>query len=193
MRLKSTAALAAALSLAAMPAALAQTAGGAPPPRQRITMNATAGNEALLMLSPATVRCTQQELNRLGYSAGRITGSIDRATVGALTEFQRAHGLEPNGTIDETTLRALGVNPLRGMTFARESRGAMNSGGMNGGGMMAENGGAMANGAGVMNGEAEGARGGYGYGDKMNRGYGEGMNGGYTANGNCSGNGGVTR
>jgi hypothetical protein len=101
------------VSAMAMPCAMAQgvhTGGGAANlPSQRIVNEAPEGTGAVLTLSPATVRRVQQELNRLGYNAGPVSGSWDRMTSMAATDFQRAHGLSPVGTLDETTMRMLGV------------------------------------------------------------------------------------
>ena len=55
------------------------------------------------------MRRVQQELNRLGYNAGPVSGSWDRMTSIALGDFQRAHELSPVGTLDEATIRDLGV------------------------------------------------------------------------------------
>ncbi len=82
--------------------------GGASLPSQRIINEAPEGNGASLTLSPATVRRVQQELNRLGYNAGPVTGSWDMMTRRAVANFQQAHGLSPVGTLDEATIRSSG-------------------------------------------------------------------------------------
>lgn len=70
-------------SAVAIPGAFAQTAAGADGanlPSQRIVNESANGTGAALTISPATVRRVQQELNRLGYNAGNVTGNWDRPT-----------------------------------------------------------------------------------------------------------------
>ena len=91
---------------------------------------------AVLTLSPATVRRVQQELNHLGYNAGPVSGSWDRMTSIAIAEiFQRAHGLSPVGTLDEVTMRMLGVGIGGGEVAGAGGYPGMNGvyGGVNGG------------------------------------------------------------
>jgi peptidoglycan hydrolase-like protein with peptidoglycan-binding domain len=64
---------------------------------------------ALLALSPASVRVVKQALNRLGYSAGHVTGVPDAQLSSALVSFEEAHGLEPTGTITVSAIAALGL------------------------------------------------------------------------------------
>ena len=192
-------------SAIAMPGAFAQTAagaGGANLPSQRIVNESANGTGASLTLSPATVRRVQQELNRLGYNAGNVTGSWDRPTRIAVAHFQQARGLAPTGTLDEATLSTLGV----GIGVGAAGNGAgINGGYANGGGGVVNTGGGYANNGGYANGGglsggfgnrgavvSSGALNGeYGNGAAMNGGYGNGagMNGAY---GNGAGmNGGV--
>ena len=119
----------------AMPCAMAQGFyegnGAANLPSQRITNEAPEGTGAVLTLSPATVRRVQQELNRLGYNAGPVSGSWDRMTSIAAANFQRAHSLSPVGTLDEATLRMLGVG-IGGGEVAGAGGGAGGYPGING-------------------------------------------------------------
>lgn len=87
-------------------------------PSQRIVNSTAQGQGAALVISGAGVREVQQALNRLGYQAGPISGSWDRETVRAMRNFQGAHGLEPTGNLDISSIAALGLwknligNPL---------------------------------------------------------------------------------
>lgn len=173
------------VSAMAMPCAMAQGFyegnGAANLPSQRIVNEAPGGTGAALTLSPATVRRVQQELNRLGYNAGPVSGSWDRMTSIAVADFQRAHGLSPVGTLDEATIRMLGVG-IGGGEVAGAGGGARGYPGMNGayGGV---NGGYVAGmergyGMNGANGAGEGFSG-YGAGGYRN---GAGMNGAYGGN-----------
>ena len=55
----------------------------------------------------ATPAGLQARLRNLGYSSGEITGELDDATVAALRNFQRDHGLAETGDADEATLQKL--------------------------------------------------------------------------------------
>lgn len=55
------------------------------------------------------VRSVQSSLNQRGYDAGVVDGEYGRNTQQAVREFQRSHGLVDSGTLDDGTLRALGV------------------------------------------------------------------------------------
>jgi lipoprotein-anchoring transpeptidase ErfK/SrfK len=55
---------------------------------------------------------TQIRLARAGYSPGEIDGRWGRNTSGALHAFQRTHGLEATGELDDATARALGDTPV---------------------------------------------------------------------------------
>lgn len=186
--------LSTALALAAMPVtgAFAQagggaggSAGGASLPSQRITITGNGGGGAPLMLSSATVRRVRQRLNRLGYRAGPVIGRWNRETRVALIRFQKARGLEPTGTIDLTTLRALRVEPGLGMAGRGNEYG-------NGGRNMAAASGRQGHygvasmrdsgiGAAATGGEygGEGMNGSYGGAGMGASGGGGGMNGGY--------------
>lgn len=87
-------------------------------PSQRIVNTRPNGEGAALVISGAGVREVQQALNRLGYQAGTINGNWDRPTELAMKNFQGAHGLEPTGNLDISSIAALGLwknligNPL---------------------------------------------------------------------------------
>ena len=51
----------------------------------------------------------QHALKELGYYAGDINGSLGVDTRRALTAYQQDYGLDPNGAVDEATVRALGL------------------------------------------------------------------------------------
>jgi peptidoglycan hydrolase-like protein with peptidoglycan-binding domain len=73
---------------------------------------------ALVAVSPSGVREVQQALNRLGYFAGPVNGEWDRETADAMVHFQEAHGLEPTGNLNFSSIAGLGLwtnligNPL---------------------------------------------------------------------------------
>jgi len=58
--------------------------------------------------SGSQVKALQRELARLGYSVGAIDGYYGRATIKAVTAFQRADRLTPDGIVGPPTLLALG-------------------------------------------------------------------------------------
>lgn len=132
-------------SVMAMPVAMAQTAGSgggaggnggaasaATLPSQRITNETVQGTGALVTVSPSGVLQIQQQLNRLGYNAGFVNGIWNRSTEIAMTEFQRAHGLDPTGNLNFSSVAALGLwknifgNPIANGNEALA--GAQNSG-----------------------------------------------------------------
>jgi hypothetical protein len=51
----------------------------------------------------------QHALKELGHYAGDINGSLGVDTRRALTAYQQDYGLDPNGAVDEATVRALGL------------------------------------------------------------------------------------
>lgn len=130
----------------AVPAAMAQTAGAgggagggnagaasaAALPSQRVTIGPVQGTGALVTVSPSGVRQIQQQLNRLGYNAGFVNGIWNRSTEIAVTEFQRAHGLDPTGNLDFSSIAALGLwNNIFGNPIGNGNEaiaGAQNSG-----------------------------------------------------------------
>ena len=69
------------------------------------------GDRVLYLRSPMLrgddVADLQRDLGRLGFDAGRVDGIYGPLTAGALAEFQRNVGLEPDGICGFATLRAL--------------------------------------------------------------------------------------
>ncbi len=61
------------------------------------------------VLTTATRQELQSRLAERGYYEGPIDGLIDPATREALSDFQRAHGLEATGYLDPPTARTLGL------------------------------------------------------------------------------------
>jgi Putative peptidoglycan binding domain len=57
--------------------------------------------------SGSQVRALQRELASLGYSVGAIDGNYGGATIKAVTAFQRADRLPPDGIVGPSTLLAL--------------------------------------------------------------------------------------
>jgi peptidoglycan hydrolase-like protein with peptidoglycan-binding domain len=51
----------------------------------------------------------QEKLNQLGFDAGPANGQFDSKTQAALVQFQLSWPLPASGSLDEATLRALGV------------------------------------------------------------------------------------
>lgn len=78
-------------------------------PSQRVANERTNGQGAILTISPSAVREVQQALNRLGYAAGPVNGMWDRAAANAMVHFQQAHGLEPTGDLNLSSIAALGL------------------------------------------------------------------------------------
>ena len=107
------------------PAAIAQT-NGANGANAGAGVEAGAGGAAgtrgpggaLIAVSPSGVRQVQQALNRLGYFAGPVNGEWDKETADAMVHFQEAHGLEPTGNLNFSSIAGLGLwdnligNPL---------------------------------------------------------------------------------
>lgn len=50
-------------------------------------------------------------LLRLGYPVGRLDERTTAKFKAALFRYQRAHGIPSSGTLDEATLRSLGITP----------------------------------------------------------------------------------
>jgi hypothetical protein len=59
--------------------------------------------------SDSLVASVQDQLNRLGYSAGSADGVMGPQTRNAIADFQNDRGLSVTGQIDTSTLRALGL------------------------------------------------------------------------------------
>ncbi len=84
--------------------------GGA---QQQRIVNETARTQGVpIMISPAGIRMIQQKLNAGGYNAGPLTGNWDRPVAFAMTNFQKAMGLEPTGNVNVASLNALGLLAL---------------------------------------------------------------------------------
>jgi hypothetical protein len=68
---------------------------------------------APVTISPAGIRQIQTALQARGFKEAAVDGKWSEATSGALKKFQEAQKLEPTGSINLRTLRALGfTNPL---------------------------------------------------------------------------------
>jgi peptidoglycan hydrolase-like protein with peptidoglycan-binding domain len=67
------------------------------------------GKVASVSGSDATVRNAQVALNDQGFNAGPADGRYGPATQGAVRRFQAERGLAQTGTLDSSTLSALGV------------------------------------------------------------------------------------
>lgn len=67
---------------------------------------------------PPSVRQAQQILHEQGYQVREVTGELDSETRHALIAFQKVHGLERTGQVDEATAAAL-RNPVRPVAQAR--------------------------------------------------------------------------
>jgi len=62
-------------------------------------------------LDPPVVRGIQRRLRQLGYYRGPVDGTWGSRTQTALANFQRSRGLEATGTLNPTTVSALGFDP----------------------------------------------------------------------------------
>ena len=58
-------------------------------------------------LSPDEIRHVQMVLKKMGFDVGEADGVLAPSTRNALLAFQREHGLEPTGKIDQRTITAL--------------------------------------------------------------------------------------
>ncbi len=58
-------------------------------------------------VTPEQVRQAQQGLKAASEYLGEVTGRLDGVTVNSIEAFQRAHGLEGNGILNEKTMRLL--------------------------------------------------------------------------------------
>jgi putative peptidoglycan binding protein len=61
------------------------------------------------LLPDQVVINVQHALKELGYYADDVTGSLSAATRSALSAFQQDYNLDITGTVDEPTVRALGL------------------------------------------------------------------------------------
>lgn len=62
-------------------------------------------------LSPAGITAVQQRLKQTAAYAGRTDGLWGRDSAVALDRFQRSHGLQPTGYLNQATVATLGLNP----------------------------------------------------------------------------------
>jgi lysozyme family protein len=66
------------------------------------------------LLSRDAIRTLQRRLRDLGYvEVGAIDGLVGEKTIGAISMFQAANGLEVNGQLDEETQKRLFTAPMR--------------------------------------------------------------------------------
>jgi lipoprotein-anchoring transpeptidase ErfK/SrfK len=73
------------------------------------TVDTEAAGATIGKASPAAaILRAQVRLDRAGFSVGEIDGRCGDNTARAITAFQRAHDLEPTGTVDAATWMALG-------------------------------------------------------------------------------------
>ena len=57
----------------------------------------------------AQIRKAQERLKAAGFNPGPIDGLLGAKTKAAVRKYQASHGVERTGTLDEKTLRSLGV------------------------------------------------------------------------------------
>jgi len=57
--------------------------------------------------TPEQVKQAQEALQKVHEYLGEATGTLDAVTVNSIEAFQRAHGLEADGILNERTRRAL--------------------------------------------------------------------------------------
>lgn len=62
-------------------------------------------------LSPAGVTAVQQRLKQAAAYTGRTDGVWGRDSATALERFQRSHGLQVTGQLNQATVATLGLNP----------------------------------------------------------------------------------
>ena len=68
-----------------------------------------------LYISPGIVKMIQEKLAAMGHPMPTISGAWGELSAAGLAEYQRKHGLDPGGDLDELTLTALGMpEVLRG-------------------------------------------------------------------------------
>ena len=70
--------------------------------------------------SAKRVKQVQRALKQAGFDPGSIDGLIGHRTHAALIEFQKAHGLEPDGIVGETTWVALSASMRRGDVVTKQ-------------------------------------------------------------------------
>ena len=74
-------------------------------------------------------RGAQRELNRLGYDVGPVDGAFGPRSRAALTAFQQAEGLSPDGELNDTVLAALLASERRAAPPQAETAGISASAG----------------------------------------------------------------
>ena len=60
------------------------------------------------------IKQVQEKLHELGFDAGPVNGDFGTKTQAALAQFQLAKALPASGTLDDQTLRALGIERAAG-------------------------------------------------------------------------------
>ena len=63
-------------------------------------------------LTPAATRDIQDRLRQLGAYSGNVDGIWGRDSQLALQRFQRTHGLQATGQLNQATAATLGINPV---------------------------------------------------------------------------------
>lgn len=76
----------------------------------KVTSTDANGNKMASGASDSTVRSAQAALNDKGYNVGSVDGQWGPNTQSAVRQFQADKGLTQSGTLDSSTLAALGVN-----------------------------------------------------------------------------------
>jgi peptidoglycan hydrolase-like protein with peptidoglycan-binding domain len=72
--------------------------------------SAATGQATGAQLSSAQITQVQQALKAKGYDPGSTDGVMGTQTQEALRKFQQANGLQPTGTVDSRTAKALGIS-----------------------------------------------------------------------------------
>ncbi len=73
--------------------------------------------EAALNLTPQMRQLAEQRLAALGFDPGRVDGSFDARTRGAIRDYQRSRGLGPTGYLDQMTVVRLLAEAIGGRIF----------------------------------------------------------------------------
>jgi peptidoglycan hydrolase-like protein with peptidoglycan-binding domain len=61
-------------------------------------------------MAPAAIRSVQDQLRRTGAYSGRVDGIWGADSQAALENFQRNHGLQPTGELNQPTVASLGLS-----------------------------------------------------------------------------------
>ncbi|MGN6734698.1 MAG: peptidoglycan-binding domain-containing protein [Candidatus Binatia bacterium] len=99
--------------------------GTGEPTKSQVTKEPTAtppGGEpsGSLKLSQQDIRQVHQALEKKGYKAGNSSSALDAKTKEAIRSFQKDHNLPVTGSLDDRTVRELGVD-LHNSTNAKDS------------------------------------------------------------------------